>query len=134
MTLIKGIKFSIFFPAVVLMLIVIMASSCNMKEAMAQEIAWDNYSDEQIVNAIFYAEGGHKAQYLYGIRSIKYKDIAEARRICFNSVRNGRARWIKADKPYDLVTHIGMRYCPPKVHPLNSNWVKNVKNILRRSK
>ena len=90
------------------------------------------WTDTQIVNAIFRAEGGYKATYLYGIRSIPYKDEVEARRICFNSVRNGRRRWIKAGKPYDLITFIGLRYCPPKVHRLNSNWVKNVKYFLER--
>jgi len=93
---------------------------------------WHNYSDEKIVNAVFLAEGGYKAQYLYGIRSIPYKDEAQARRICFNSVRNGRRRWLKAGRPYDLITFIGLRYCPPKAHRLNSNWVKNVKHFLER--
>ena len=86
--------------------------------------------NEQIVKAIYLAEGGSKATWLYGIRSIPYKDAAEARQICFNSVRNGRKRWIEAGKPYDLITFIGLRYCPPKAHPLNSNWVKNVRYFL----
>lgn len=96
----------------------------------AEEIKWDSFSDEQIVNAIFKAEGGYRATYLYGIRSIPYKDEAEARQICLNSVRNGRARWLKAGKPCDLIIHIGLRYCPPTAHKLNSNWVKNVKYFL----
>jgi len=94
----------------------------------------DDYTDEQIVNAIYIIEGGAKATYAYGIRSVEYSTIAEARKICFNSVRNGRKRWIKASKPYDLITFIGMRYCPTNTHPLNANWVKNVKAILKRDK
>ena len=92
----------------------------------------DDYTDEQIVNAIYIIEGGAKATFAYGIRSVKYSTIAEARKICFNSVRNGRKRWIKASKPYDLITFIGMRYCPTNTHPLNANWVKNVKACLRK--
>ena len=91
------------------------------------------YTDEQIVNAIYRAEGGQKAPFAYGIRSIPYRDIKDARQICLNSVRNGRKRWIKAGRPYDLITFIGMRYCPPKAHPLNSNWVKNVKYFLNKN-
>lgn len=91
-------------------------------------------TDEQIVNAIYLAEGGNRATFAYGIRSIKYTTKSDARQICFNSVRNGRKRWIKAGKPYDLITFIGLRYCPPKAHKLNSNWVKNVKYFLARAK
>ena len=90
------------------------------------------YSDIDIVNAIYKAEGGNKATYLYGIRSVKYKDEAEARQICLNSVRNARKRWTKAGKPMDFITFMGLRYCPPKAHKLNSNWVRNVKYFLER--
>lgn len=102
-------------------------------QAIAGEpFLWDSFSNEQIVNAIYKAEGGAKAQYAYGIRSIPYGTIADARRYCFNSVRNGRARWIKAGKPFDLVVYIGLRYCPPVAHKLNSNWVSNVKWFLQK--
>jgi len=88
------------------------------------------YTDEEIVNAIYRAEGADKAIYKYGIRSIKYKDEAEARQICLNSVRNNKVRWEKAGRPHDFITFMGLRYCPPKAHPKNSNWVKNVKYFL----
>ena len=54
-------------------------------------LIWTNcyaYTDVQLANAIFKAEGGYKARYLYGIVSVKYKDEAEARRICLNTIRN----------------------------------------------
>ena len=92
---------------------------------------WSAYSNDQIVEAIYKAEGGSKATWLYGIKSVPYDSPEEARRICFNSVRNGRARWIKAGKPDDLIVFIGKRYCPPTVHSLNKNWVRNVKAILK---
>ncbi len=57
-----------------------------------------------------------------------------ARQICLNSVRNGRARWIKAGRPYDLIIYIGLRYCPPTIHKLNKNWVSNVKFYLAKGK
>ena len=113
-----------FLPIVIALMLV--GAICCM--AYGQE-----YTDEQIVNAIYLAEGGAKAKVPYGILSVKVADEAEARRVCFNSVRNGRKRWIKAGKPYDLITFIGMRYCPPKAHPLNSNWVKNVIYFLEKN-
>jgi len=98
-----------------------------------EETKWDKYTNEEIVNAIYKAEGGNKATYLYGIRSIDTKGNKEyARQICLNSVRNGRARWEKAGKPYDLIIYIGLRYCPPTAHKLNSNWVRNVKYFLTK--
>ena len=71
------------------------------------------YTDTDLVNAIFKAEGGAKAQYLYGIRSVKYKDANEARKICFNTVRNNRKRFANQTK-----------------HKLNQYWLKNVKYFL----
>ena len=100
----------------------------------------DDYTDEQIVNAIYIIEGGAKATFAYGIRSVKYSTIAEARKICFNSVRNGRKRWIKAGKPYDLITFIGMRYCPTRgklsraEQKLNGNWLTNLRKQLAKNK
>ena len=91
----------------------------------------ETWTNEEIVNAIYKAENSKK--FPYGIKSIDTKgDEAYARKICFNSVRNGRERWIKAGKPCDLITFIGKRYCPPKAHELNSNWVKNVKYFLNK--
>jgi len=100
----------------------------------------DDYTDEQIVNAIYIIEGGAKATFAYGIRSVKYSTVAEARKICFNSVRNGRKRWIKAGKPYDLITFIGMRYCPTRgklsraEQKLNGNWLTNLRKQLAKNK
>lgn len=76
--------------------------------------AAETYSDDQIVQAIFYAEGGSRAQYLYGIRSVRYANAQEARRICANTVRNNRARYAR----YGHRTHrtylefLASRYCP----------------------
>ena len=93
------------------------------------EVAWDSFTDEQIVEAIGKAENSIK--YPYGIRSIDTKGDKEyARQICLNSVRNGRARWEKAGRPDDLIIFIGKRYCPPTAHKLNENWVRNVKLFL----
>ena len=91
-----------------------------------------DYSDTEIVNAIGKAENSKK--YPYGIKSIDTKGNAEyARKICFNSVRNGRKRWEQAGKPDDLITFISRRYCPinaPDDNGTNKFWVKNVKGFL----
>ena len=94
---------------------------------------YENYSNAQIVEAIGKAENSVK--FPYGIKSIPtYGNKELARKYCFNSVRNGRARWIKAGRPYDLIVFIGLRYCPPTAHKFNSNWVRNVKYFLNKER
>ncbi|MBM4137500.1 MAG: hypothetical protein FJ241_11825 [Nitrospira sp.] len=97
------------------------------------------YTDDQIADAIFLAEGGYKAKYLYGIVSVKYKDEAEARKICLNTIRNNRKRYDDyGHKQYPTyLEFLQSRYCPigasndPK--NLNKNWLKNVRYFLERS-
>jgi len=95
------------------------------------------YTDTEIVNAIYKSEGGSKATYLYGIRSVKYGTPEEARRICFNTVRNNRVRFANQTKYDDYLEFLASRYCPigasndPK--GLNVNWLSNVRYFLERS-
>jgi len=125
------------------------------------EVAWDSFTDEQIVNAIFWAEGEYKATYLYGIRSgwtdteiveaiwkaeggakatyaygirsVKYKDKAEARRICFNTVRNQRRRHKAHDCKLTYLECLSKRYAPigcDNDTGSNKFWLKNIKYFL----
>lgn len=92
------------------------------------------YTDEQIVNAIFKAEGGAKATYAYGIRSVKYSSVAEARRICFNTIRNNRKRFLKQSKYKDFLEFLASRYCPvgcDNDRGTNKYWIKNVRYFLK---
>ena len=111
----------------IILLTVTLFHSCNL--SYAQE-----YTDEQIVNAIYQAEGAEKATYLYGIRSVSYKDEAEARRICFNTVRNNRIRFKKQDRYNDYLSFLVSRYCPIGAendpNGLNRHWLKNVRYFL----
>jgi len=39
-----------------------------------------------------------------------------------------RQRWLRAGRPCDFITFLGLRYCPPKAAPTGfENWVRNVK-------
>lgn len=110
--------------------------------ALVCSLVWaGDYTDTEIVNAIFLAEGGEKATYKYGIRSVKYKDEAEARQICYNTVRNNRKRY--ADYGYkeypDYLSFLQSRYAPTKncdndPKGLNRHWLKNVKYFLENPK
>lgn len=89
------------------------------------------------VNAIFKAEGGSSATYLYGIRSVKYSTPEEARRICFNTVRNNYTRWLEANTTQTFLEFLGDKYCPTtgklseSERRLNIHWKTNVAYFLK---
>jgi hypothetical protein len=97
-----------------------------------------DYSDTDIVNAIYQAENSEK--YPYGIKSIDtHGDKEYARKICFNTVRNQRQRHADGNCPdtlrgveHDYLTCLWHRYCPPSAHNLNKNWLKNVLYFLEK--
>ena len=98
-----------------------------------QDPIWaKEYTNEQIANAIYWAEGGAKAKVPYGILSVKVKDEAEARRVCINTIRNNRIRFTQQTKYKDFIEFLGSRYCPVSAHKLNRFWVGNVKKFLAK--
>lgn len=112
-----------------LITIIFFVSSCS--PAHAEEIDIQKY-----VNAIYKAEGGQKAQYPYGIRSIKCTTKEECRRICENTVRNNIRRYKEyGHKTYaTYLEFLASRYAPIGAdndpRNLNSNWLKNVRYFL----
>jgi len=97
----------------------------------AYNIKEHNYTDEQIADAIFLAEGGYNANFLYGIVSVEYKDEADARRICINTINNNRKRY--ADYGYKqyntYLEFLQSRYCPigcDNDKGDNKHWLGNV--------
>jgi hypothetical protein len=99
------------------------------------------YTYDQLADAIYRAEGGAKATYLYGIRSVSYDSPAEARRICLNTIRNNVKRFKNygyKDYP-NYLEFLASRYCPTTgdlsnaEKKLNKYWLKNVKYFLDKS-
>ncbi len=108
---------------IIVLLIVLISSTCFA--FVPREI-----DDEQLCDAIYKAEGGSTATYLYGIRSVHYEDEAEARRICLNTIRNNKIRFYNQDKYDDFYEFLGSRYCPVGCDNdtgSNKYWVKNVR-------
>jgi hypothetical protein len=94
-----------------------------------------SYSTEALVNAIFQAEGGSRATYLYGIRSVKYSTPEEARRICRNTVVNNYKRFAKQTKYTDYLEFLASRYCPVNCdndRGTNKFWERNVRYYLKK--
>lgn len=121
------------WPIIWIVLGVLLFSSLLLNKAHA-------YSNEEIVNAIYHAEGGKKAKYKYGIRSVSYSNEKEARKICLNTVRNNRKRFADyGHRQYStFIEFLGSRYCPTKgaltqaEKRLNPNWVRNVEFFLAK--
>jgi len=53
------------------------------------------YSNQEIVDAIYLAEGCPKCEYLWGIRSVSYENYEEAEEIVNRSIRRNRSRYSK---------------------------------------
>ena len=93
------------------------------------------YTDEQVANAIYLAEGGAKTRYPYGVISVNtHSDPAYAKKIVLNSIARSRERWRKAGRPVDWLAYFASRWCPVGAENdptgLNSNWLRNVRAIL----
>lgn len=97
-----------------------------------------DYTNEQIANAIYKAEGGKRAKKPYGILSVKCEGEKECRQVCLNTIKNNRIRYKKHGqrKFGTYLAFLASRYCPvgagndPK--GLNRHWLKNVTYFLER--
>jgi hypothetical protein len=44
------------------------------------------------------------------------------------TIVKNRQRWLRAGRPFDFITFLGLRYCPPRDDRTGfKNWVRNVK-------
>ena len=93
---------------------------------------------QKLAEAIWHAEGGHKAKVSHGVLSVRTRSPEHAREVCLRTIRNTWGRWEAAGRPGDFIEHLGERYCPtkgpltPNERKLNPNWVKNVRFFLRK--
>lgn len=102
------------------------------KEAHAEDI-----DINRLCNAIYFAEGGVKTRYPYGIKSLKYENRSDktltkeqwARKICINTIRNHIKRHAQHNCGKDFISCLGSRYAPVSDSPLNRNWVRNVRRL-----
>lgn len=96
------------------------------------EVDTDKYAD-----AIFKAEGGYSATYLYGIRSIPYETEAQARQYCKNTVYNTLVKYreSRCKEGESDIDCIARRYCPVGSDTDNGTckyWKKNVEYFLTK--
>lgn len=101
---------------------------------------------DRLANAIYWAEGGAKTNFPFGIKSIKCEGYYECRRICENTISNNIRRYQRhkrmglVEKSYRVsenprttyLEFLQSRYCPTSGNlsasekALNGHWLKNV--------
>jgi hypothetical protein len=98
---------------------------------------WEDYSNDQIANAIYWAEGGKATSHPYGI--LAHYEHTTPRQAAINTIKHAR-RDFKGENwlGLDFIEFLGNRYCPVGADNdptnLNVNWVKNVKSLLLMGK
>lgn len=93
------------------------------------------YTDAQLADAIFIAEGVH-SKHPYGILK-KFKNTTP-RQACLNTIAHARRDW---NGQGDFIEFLGNRYAPVNMGKnsndpknLNKNWIKNVRRFLKWGK
>ncbi len=99
------------------------------------------YTDEQLVMAIYHAEGGSATKYPFGIRSVYCATYANCKRCCEKTVRHNRRRFAQSGyKRYkSYLECLASVYCPceggaltPAERRLNRYWIRNVNYFLTK--
>jgi hypothetical protein len=92
------------------------------------------YSDQKICNAIWYVEGGEKANQEYGInpKYVKCENHLECQNMCIKTVAKWRRVYNLREHTHykDFLTFLSYKYCPPN-HVI---WLKNLNFYLRKLK
>jgi hypothetical protein len=120
----KGMFFFIILAVVVLFLAMCFQAGAQMP--------CPSYTDQQLANSIYWAEGGAKTKHPYGILA-KYKHTTP-RQACLNTIRSAVKRFEKQTAEKDFIHFLSLTYCPIGVANdptgLNVNWERNVKYFL----
>ena len=120
-----------FIPAVIIFILLFFSIVVGI--ARAEE---EVYTNDQIADAIYFAEGAEKAVKPFGILSIPCDGYDECRQICVNTIRNQRIRHAKHSCGLTYFECLANRYCPVGANNdpthLNQYWLSNVKFFLKK--
>jgi hypothetical protein len=94
-----------------------------------------NYTNDEIADSIFIAEGGFKTYYPYGIKSEYCNSLESCRAICINTIEKNRARYFQYGqyKFQNFLSFLASRYCPISVIGCE-DWEGNVRFYLEKFK
>jgi len=110
-----------------ILLIICLIASC--KDNFKQPAFTRSYTDEQIVKAIYKAEGVAT----YGIKSVSCHTQVQCHDIALNTVRHTRRRFELSGQrgPDDFIRFLQKRYCPDKEGSCQA-WYSNVTYFLKK--
>ena len=114
-------------PTIILLILLALSLFFGAKSCRAEEI-----NVEKLATAIYYAEGGEKTNFPYGILA-KYKTTTP-RQACINTINHSLKDW---NGQGDFITFLGSRYCPVNCendNGTNKYWVGNVKRLYAKQK
>jgi hypothetical protein len=85
-----------------------------------------------IADALWRAEGGHRARAPYGITTVRVRDHAHAREITLAAIRQEWDRWERGGRRGTFYQHFGRRWCSPRTDAVgHRNLVRNLTTIMR---
>ncbi|KKL62975.1 hypothetical protein LCGC14_2179820 [marine sediment metagenome] len=91
-------------------------------------------TDFAILLAIRLQENG-RAGLEFGIMHPDANDLDSQAGWCAATIVKNRKRWLKAGRPWDFITFLALRYCPPSADfQGHINWIKNVRYFVRNSR
>lgn len=109
---------------------ILMALGCAVSPAMAQEVL----DLDRLVDAVGVAENGigwleRDVRYPYGL--VSDSDWCKQERGACRSYAKTvlEVQVSRCSDSEDIIRCVGGYYCPPSVHRLNENWVRNVKHF-----
>lgn len=98
-----------------------------------------NYVNK-VVDAIYWAEGGAKTKYPYGIKTVKVANTAEARNRCTFLVSHCFDRWDNNGRNGLFLETLQKTFCPTagrlsyNERRLNGYWLTNVRYFIANPK
>ncbi len=89
---------------------------------------------DDIADALWRAEGGHRARAPYGITTVRVRDHAHAREIALAAIRQEWDRWERGGRRGTFYQHFAARWCPAKSDRRgNANLARNLTAIMRQA-
>lgn len=115
----------------ILGIILWISTGCSMASTIVKQEFVAGFSLDRWADSIRITEGDKN----YGIKSVRFKDSIEARKICKNTVRNNFKRFVASGgSRSDLKGYIDFladRYCPKSADLTgNINWKANMYKLM----
>jgi len=105
---------------------VLLLSATALAEPMSHRLERD------LLDALYRAEGGHRARRPYGVLTVPVRHAAHAREVAREIMREEWTDWECAGRPGTFPRWFARRWCPPAADARgHRNLVRNLESMLR---